>query len=108
MKNKFVLFVVAILISSILKSCKDDEKSKTCIDVKIEKNNCLRSVYSYLYNGSVVYLFENNGCPGNTNDLYSSNCQFICSPSGGLSGQGDGRCVDFDTIAIDRKLFWTK
>ena len=110
MKNKLVLLFVVALFFIDFQSCKDKSVEKTCVEIKIanEKDNCLLSVYTYNYNGSVVYLFKNSGCSGLPAQLYDVNCQYICSPHGGFTGLGDGNCLGFDSTATNRTLFWSK
>jgi hypothetical protein len=38
--------------------------------------------------------------------VYSSECALICSPSGGFSGKGDGKCLDFYQEAKEGLLLW--
>lgn len=41
--------------------------------------------------GQPVYLFI-SGCCDQFNRLYDGEGRFICAPSGGIAGSGDGRC----------------
>jgi hypothetical protein len=62
-------------------------------------------VFSYRYNGETVYFFPSRCCDI-PSVLYDENCNFICSPDGGLSGGGDGQCTDFFSARSDEKLVW--
>ena len=116
MKNTSVLtlksFVVVILLGlfTFLNSCTNKDGSMSSIDSKIEsqKVQCLISVYSYSYKGEKVYLFNNGDCPDFGYFLYDSEGNLVCSPSGGLSGLGDGKCPDFDSVATNETLYWSK
>jgi hypothetical protein len=46
------------------------------------------------YKGQIVYYLPPRCCdiPG---VLYDENGNIICSPDGGLTGRGDGKCADF-------------
>jgi len=62
-------------------------------------------INSYLYNGKTVYLVV-SGCCDFYNSLYDETCQYLCAPSGGFSGKGDGKCADFADTATHQKLIW--
>lgn len=59
----------------------------------------------YVYNGKTVYLFT-APCCDQFNVLYNDSCKMICSPSGGITGKGDGKCDDFSKTARHVKLIW--
>ena len=56
------------------------------------------TVSKYSYKGQIVFLFSSNCCD-QYNTLYDQSCNYICAPSGGFTGQGDGLCTDFDQVA---------
>ncbi|HEU5147574.1 MAG TPA: hypothetical protein VFT90_12700 [Chryseosolibacter sp.] len=62
-------------------------------------------VYRYIYNGKTVYYIPQRCCDI-PSQLFDENCQLICSPDGGFSGGGDGRCKDFFDTRTDEKLIW--
>lgn len=64
-----------------------------------------RNVEAYLYNGKTVYLVTMPCCDF-FNDLYDTTGKKICSPSGGLTGKGDGNCPDFAEKGKWVKLLW--
>ncbi|MHC2993269.1 hypothetical protein OB13_17390 [Pontibacter sp. HJ8] len=63
------------------------------------------SVWQYQYNGQTVYYIPPHCCdaPG---ILFDANCNYICSPDGGFTGQGDGKCNDFFEKRTNEKLIW--
>ncbi|MBP7370165.1 MAG: hypothetical protein KA902_01880 [Arenimonas sp.] len=63
------------------------------------------SIWQYRYKGQVVYYFPPQCCdiPSNLLDEHQNK---ICSPDGGMTGNGDGRCTDFYTTRTDEKLLW--
>lgn len=63
------------------------------------------SIWQYTYNGQKVYYIPAHCCdiPSTLLDI---NCNVMCSPDGGLSGKGDGRCPDFINTATGAKLIW--
>lgn len=51
--------------------------------------------------GRPVYLF-NAPCCDQFNRLYDGDGRYICAPTGGFTGQGDGRCPDW----VHTDLLW--
>lgn len=62
-------------------------------------------VDEYIYNGKKVFLFTAPCCDF-FNTVYDENCKMICSPTGGITGKGDGKCEDFGAKAKYIKLVW--
>ena len=83
----------------------------SCIQKKIDqiksvpKWNPPAEVNEYIYQGRHVYLFSADCCD-QFNELYDSNCNYICAPSGGITGKGDMKCTDFSTTSQFVKLVW--
>jgi len=61
----------------------------------------------YTYMGERVFLFT-APCCDQYNTLYDMNCNPICAPSGGIKGDGDGKCKDFSTTATFVRNLWKK
>ena len=71
-----------------------------CIKLKMDSlqllpvSNPPAEILKYLYNGDEVFVISANCC-----DQYSlafdENCTYVCAPSGGFMGKGDGKCRDF-------------
>ena len=82
-----------------------------CIETKIEEfkaepvANPPIEIHQYSYNGKLVYLASAPCCDMYAT-LYDENCNIICYPSGGITGEGDGRCKDFFETRSDEKLIW--
>ena len=91
--------------------CNNPDIIPTCINAKIEtikaqpKWNPPAKVSTYKYQGKTVYYFTSNCCD-QYNMVYDSVCNYICAPSGGLSGQGDGKCIDFNSKAKFIQVVW--
>jgi hypothetical protein len=83
----------------------------TCIQQKIDSIKQLpvwnppAEIVEYEYGERKVYLISANCC-----DAYSvavdSNCNYVCAPSGGFTGKGDRKCVDFFEKAKLVRLVW--
>lgn len=62
-------------------------------------------VEEYLYNGNKTYLVTMPCCDF-FNPLYDSTGKIICSPTGGFTGKGDMKCMDFGEKGKKVKLVW--
>jgi hypothetical protein len=108
-------FIIVLLIPLVLSGsrCTKNriEGIPTCVQKKINeikaqpKWNPPATVTEYLYNGKKVYLFTSDCCDQYIT-LYDSDCTYLCAPSGGFTGQGDGKCKDFYTTATLLREVW--
>jgi hypothetical protein len=66
------------------------------------------SVYSYQYKGKTVFLFkyELKCCDFFTAQLFDNKGNSLCFPYGGITGQGDKKCEDFDLTKKNEALYW--
>jgi hypothetical protein len=105
-----LIFYASFLSLLLAGKCNKEEKTPDCIDQRIEqikaqpKWNPPAEVNQYNYKGKNVYLFSSNCCD-QYNELYDANCNYICAPSGGITGKGDGQCADFSSATLVR-LVW--
>lgn len=89
----------------------EDEETPSCISDMIDTMeeepaaNPPASITRYEYEGETVYYVPQRCCDI-PSVLYDSKCEVICSPDGGLSGDGDGRCPDFFDEATDKTVIW--
>jgi hypothetical protein len=83
----------------------------SCIQQKIDsiknqpKWNPPAEVNEYVYNGKTVYLFSADCCD-QYNVVYDAQCNYVCAPSGGITGKGDRKCEDFNTAAKLIRVVW--
>ena len=83
----------------------------TCLQLQIDSVKKLpmwnppATVEQYEYKGKTVFLMSANCC-----DFFATaideNCNYVCAPSGGFTGKGDGKCTDFNEKAKLVKLVW--
>ena len=71
----------------------------------LPKSNPAYEVWQYTFRGQKMYLVTASCCD-QYETLYDACLNVLCAPSGGLSGQGDGRCPEFYRLAADRQLVW--
>ncbi len=107
-------FLLATLLSGLIfLQCRKNENDNIplCVMSKIAlikvqpKWNPPAEVAEYLYNDKRVFLFTSDCCDQYI-QLYDENCNYICAPSGGFTGHGDGKCADFYSTATFIKLVW--
>src|SRR5688572_23117058 len=101
--------ILLILVSSLTMNftCNKemtDNAIPACITAKIEaikaqpKWNPPAEVTEYSYEGKTVYGFSADCCD-QYYEVYDKDCNFICAPSGGITGAGDGKCREFSAKA---------
>ena len=112
MKRPVLISILACFLICTNFYCKRvdvPEGVPSCIKKEIKKSDaCLEKVTEYNYQESSVFLFENNNCPDALSFIYDDNCNCICSPSGGITGQGDKKCTDFFETATKVRIIWSK
>lgn len=62
-------------------------------------------IYQYTYNGNTCYYITSYCCDI-PSLLIDENCNIICHPDGGLTGNGDGKCTDFFANRTGEVLIW--
>ncbi|RYZ52891.1 MAG: hypothetical protein EOO14_16155 [Chitinophagaceae bacterium] len=83
----------------------------SCVQDRIEaikkepRWNPPATVTEYRYEGRTVYLFS-SPCCDQYNELWDSDCKYICAPTGGYTGKGDQKCADFEEKAELVKVVW--
>jgi len=111
MQSSLKIFVILLLLSS---ACNNEDIPKevpNCIKDKIEEIkgqavwNPPAKIYSYRYKEVTVFFIPQRCCDI-MSTLYDENCNIICSPDGGITGNGDGQCLAFFTNRTEEKLVW--
>jgi hypothetical protein len=110
---KSVLFTLVIFLTIAAQKCKKefDDDIPVCIRQKIQQIkkearwNPPAEVYEYRYDNKRVFYFSSNCCD-QFNAVYDEQCNYICAPSGGITGKGDMKCKDFNDKAVKVKLVW--
>jgi hypothetical protein len=110
---KSILFTITILLTVVAQKCNKEKEGKipVCIQHRIDeikkqpKWNPPAEVYEYNYNGKRVFYFSSDCCD-NFDSVVDENCNYVCAPSGGITGKGDGKCKDFNANAKKVKLVW--
>ncbi len=64
-----------------------------------------QSIWRYEYQGQIVYYVPPQCCD-QFSTLFDASGEDICSPDGGLTGSGDGRCPDFFSERTSETLIW--
>ena len=108
---KYFLLVLAFPALFGHKCGKNKSGAPACVQHKIDsiksepKWNPPAEVNEYIYNNKHVFLFTSNCCDQYLM-LYDGSCDYLCAPSGGFAGKGDGKCADFYEKAKHVKLIW--
>jgi hypothetical protein len=105
-----------LLMVALFSGCRKEEDvigTPQCIYDKIREiqnqsgANSPREVWRMEIDAETNYYLFVMDCCDQFNPVYDSNCNYVCAPSGGFSGQGDGNCPVWPEN-IERVLIWTK
>ena len=103
-----------LLLSLLLTGCTKNDVPKgtpDCITDRITQleslsvSNPPAKIWQYTYNRQTVYYIPPKCCDI-PSVLLNENCNTICSPDGGITGGGDGKCPDFFKTRTNEKLIW--
>ena len=109
--KKNLTFLTAGIITLV--SC---EKS----DLNIDAPKCIKDKIEVIINNNVAnpptkvwkwevdgetYYYITSDCCDQFNNLYTENCDILCAPDGGITGNGDENCPEF-TSEINKILVW--
>ena len=64
------------------------------------------SIWKYSYKHATVYYVPRLACCDIPSTLYDVNGRTLCSPDGGISGGGDGKCPDFFSQRSNGVRLW--
>lgn len=111
MKPVILLMAFSAMLSETCKNKKQIGGIPPCVQQKIDSLKLLprfnppAQIDEYVYNGKRVFLFSSDCCD-QFNSLLDEQCNYVCAPTGGITGKGDGACTDFDQNAKHVKLVW--
>ncbi len=107
---KTTLVVALVLVVLGCEKSDLDLDASSCIESKIrelkrvEVQNPPAQVWKWEADGNILYYFTSDCCD-QYNYLYNENCEIVCAPDGGITGNGDGNCPVF-TTEIEKTLIW--
>lgn len=102
------VFVILVLGIEFLFGCNSLDLPydvPTCVKRLVATKPQPKEVWKYNYLGQVVYLIVPDCCDQYT-VAFSSDCDRICAPGGGFTGNGDGLCESFFQQATGGVLLW--
>lgn len=109
--NRTTLFIIACLfLFSNCNKSNETDSVPSCIKAKIEMlktaaiQNPPAAVWKWNVDGK-NYYYITSGCCDQYNYLNDENCEVVCAPDGGFTGNGDGKCPDFNND-ISKTLVW--
>lgn len=116
-KNKMITWVAVIitmlLINGLMNNLFSEEKYQLpdwiIKLIEKEKTEGAANPPAFLsqckYRGQTVY-YRSSRCCDIPSILYDENENVICSPDGGLTGRGDGKCADFFYEKSGCEVIW--
>jgi len=107
----YILALFAVLL--LLTACSQETQPENpkWVDQLIQEfesqpvGNPPLSIWRYDYNGQAVYFVPAHCCDI-PSVVYDTEGNVLCSPDGGITGGGDGRCDDFFTQRTNELLIW--
>ena len=103
-------FVVVLLLSALLfVSCEKLDVPKdtpACIKAKIRAEDKPLSISRWNVDGKTYYAIRPDCCDA-FNEIWDEQCNYICAPSGGITGQGDGNCPAWSEVGV-YTLIWER
>ncbi|MDB5235575.1 MAG: hypothetical protein JWR44_2568 [Hymenobacter sp.] len=69
------------------------------------KRNPITRIFKYNYGGQTVYYIS-APCCDQYSQVLDTKGKLVCQPDGGITGQGDGKCADFEKNKTNEKLVW--
>jgi len=106
---KFIFASIVLFISSC-ENLNLEPDTSSCVEKKIRKikraevTNPPAAVWKWEVDTKTYYYFTSNCCD-QFNYLFDSNCNEVCAPDGGFTGDGDGNCPEF-IGTIEKTLIW--
>ncbi len=106
-----ILATLAVLALLAACSAATQSSNPAWVDQLVQKfqsdpvGNPPLSIWKYEYNGQAVYYVPAHCCDI-PSTVYDSQGTVLCSPDGGLTGKGDGKCSDFFDTRTGEQLIW--
>lgn len=106
-----VILICLLVVFCIIRCTKVSDPIPECIQQKIDSikqeppGNVAAGVHLYMFDGRKVYLFSATCCDAFV-EVLDASCTYVCSPSGGLTGTGDGKCAEFYQQAQYLGIIW--
>ena len=104
MKPSILLLIVVVLFGIVFSACSSPEDKvlpyPNCIQAAIDSILALPlldppgKIEQWICEGD-PYYYISGGCCDFFNYLYDADCQRVCAPDGGITGNGDGSCPNF-------------
>ena len=107
---RFALVLTATSLSLLLQACAQpwmasDEKLPRWLQEPNKLAPIPTTVYLSRYQGKTAYLVI-PPCCDMLHRLYDENGAYLCAPTGGLGGGGDGKCVLQEDDDLRVKIIW--
>jgi hypothetical protein len=102
-------FAIAFLIACEDGASNDIDAPPCILDIiEVIKDESVRNPPAQVWKwevGDEDYYYITSDCCDHFNYLYSNSCEIICAPDGGITGNGDGNCPDFEG-EVEKELVW--
>ncbi len=112
MKSRMLL-ILTVGVFAVACDCDNEEGREIpgCMEKKIrqlELGPALDSAFSITMitttTGEKYFYFPPPQCCDFFSELYDSQCNLVCNPDGGFSGQGQGVCPEY--LVLKKEVIW--
>ena len=106
----FLFFAFTIFISYCSNPAEPKDKPiwlNDFLETRENEHETPKAIWQFEWNDKIVYYVLSQGCD-NFNLLLDENGKVLCSPDGGFTGRGDGKCSNFINEKKNGKLIWEK
>ena len=113
MRTLLIVSLALLIAPLYITSCSKIDVKKDvpfCIEQKIKeiKNEPVQNPPAEVWEWKTdteTYYYITSDCCDQYNYLYDDDCNIVCAPDGGFTGNGDGQCPDFSSTPV-KTLIW--
>ena len=108
--KRLTILIGVVLLFANCNESDNNSNLPVCIENKIveiinnDVTNPPTQIWKWMDNGD-TYFYITSDCCDQYNYLLTEDCEIVCAPDGGITGNGDGNCPDFSS-ELSKVLIW--
>ncbi len=107
---KIILLALILVAGIALSACREEPSDDIVSELVSQYDSgsfgAAHEIWRYRFYGETVYYVPPKCCDI-PSVLFDEKGEVLCSPDGGLTGSGDGKCPDFFDKRRNGKLVWS-